>query len=605
MVQRKTRKRGEMPPKSEFIGVFLSIILMMAAGIFKSLFAQATSQDSSGGGAGFDPFGNSEGESDRAQKTEKDLKNAFQFFDCSLSEVQGSSSSEREETRSLLKKKWRKLSLLHHPDRNGSSEESVLLMQQLNHHYSLACLEIDRLEGIVHDDDADEDESSFAGAPGASTGEKSEHEDYDDDDEEDDDFDAENMEKLLRKQMNDLKKEGNRVKQDIQKTAKEQKRVNNKKRRNRNKGHTCSDTMTPNLFEVTTSEVGRDAAHNTWVRDASAYVTHNASVSDTHKPEKPKHWLFESSTDGIALAIRLGKIEAVSVLIYDKIVNWQWMHNIHGYQQATLHVLQLPIDKDGNTILHYAAYYESAGTVNHIMMLVGVDYPDIVLKQNYRKQKAVDLCIASSNDGFIERMKQITQSARETHDKKLDDKRLWSQLKRINVLGSLYSLLAFALIGRLVFGCGNVVSFAICLFHASAVNAFKFTEADSYPTDFLFILHVYWKLLLSVLSWLRVQPIPLYLLVPAGILLGCVNRDLVAKTAIRELINTSNSISRSLDKCAGFLRLNVAIPRVAGSNKILAKCLYLLAYGLFALACKWLHAFMYTFQGGNAIDLVK
>ena len=238
-------------------------------------------------------------------------------------------------------------------------------------------------------------------------------------------------------------------------------------------------------------------------------------------------------------------------------------------------------------------------------MLVGADYPDIVLKQNYREQQAVDLCIASTNDGFKERMEQITQSAREAFDKKLDAKRLWSRLKRVNVLGTLYSLLAFALIGRLVFGCGNVVSFAICLSHASTAHVFNFAEADYSHTNFLIILHVVWKLLLSALSVLRVQPIPLYLLVPAGILVGCVNRDSVAKTAIRELVRTSNSISRSLDGCAGFLRLNVAIPRVAGSNKILAKCLYLLAYGLIALACKWLYARMKMFQGGNAIGLVE
>jgi hypothetical protein len=621
MAQRDTRKRGEMPPKSGIIAAFLSIFFMMAAGAFESLFAQTTSQDSYGGGAGYDPFGNSGGDSDRAQKVEKDLKDAFQFFDCSLYEVQASSSSEREEFRSLLKKKWRKLSLLHHPDRNGSSEESVLLMQQLNHHYSLACLEIDRLEGIVHDDDADEDESSFAGTPDASSGERSEHEDFDDDEEEeeeddddDDDDDDENIEELLRKQMNDLKKEGNCVKQNIQKTAKEQKQVNHKKRRNRNKGRTCSDSMIPNLFEVTTSEAGRDKAHNAWVRDTSAYVTHNASVSDTHKQEgaadtpeleKPKHLLFESSTDDICIAIRLGKIEAVSLLIHVKVINWQWVHNVHDDHKALIEVLQLPIDKDGNTILHYAAYYESSGTLNQIMMVVGADYPDIVLKQNYREQQAVDLCIASTNAAFKERMEQITQSAREAFDKKLDDKKLWTQLKRINVLGTLYSLLAFSLIGRLVFGCGNVVSFAICLSHSSTVNVFKFTEAYSSHTNFLFILHVFWKLILSALSLLRVQPIPWYLLVPAGILLACVNRDSVAKTAIHGLVHMFNIISRSLDECAGFLRLNVAIPRVAGSNKIMAKCLYLLVYGLIALACKWLYALMKRFQGGNAIGLVE
>jgi hypothetical protein len=242
MPQRDTRKRGEMPPKSGFIGALLSTFLRMAAIAFELLFAQATSQDSYGGGAGYDPFGSNGGESDRAQKIEKDLKDAFQFFECSLSKVRASSSSEREELRSLLKKKWRKLSLLHHPDRNGSSEESTFLSQQLNHHYELVCLEIDRL---------------------------------------------------------------------------------------------------------------------------------------------------------------------------------------------------------------------------------------------------------------------LTQSARESFDKKLDDKRLWSQLKRINVFGTLYSLLAFALIGRLVFGCGNVVSFAICLSHASAVNEFNITSPDSRHTNFLFILHVFWKFVLAALSLLR------------------------------------------------------------------------------------------------------
>ena len=88
MAQRETRKRGEMPPKSGLISAFFSIFMILAAAAFESLFAQATSQDSSGGGAGYDPFGNSGGESDRAQKVEKDLKDAFQFFDCSLSKYE-------------------------------------------------------------------------------------------------------------------------------------------------------------------------------------------------------------------------------------------------------------------------------------------------------------------------------------------------------------------------------------------------------------------------------------------------------------------------------------------------------------------------------------
>jgi hypothetical protein len=324
MPQRDTRHRGGPPPKSGYIGAFITLFFMVAVNAFESLFAQTTSHDSSSGGtsgAGYNPFGSSGGgggDSDRSHKAENDLKDAFQFFDCSLSQVQASSSSEREETRSLLKKKWRKFSLLHHPDRNGNSEESVILSQQLNHHYDLACQEIDRLEGIVHEDDAHEaDESSFAGPPDAPTDE--EDEDYEDHYEEEY---GESLDKLLKKQMRDLKKEGNRVQQDIRKHAKDNKNSNRKKRKKCNQGRPDhGENSIPTLFEVTTSEVGRDRAHNAWASDTHAFVKHNAWVRERHareddvdtpEPEpwetdpweKPKHLLIESSTDDIALAIR-------------------------------------------------------------------------------------------------------------------------------------------------------------------------------------------------------------------------------------------------------------------------------------------------------------
>jgi hypothetical protein len=600
MAQRDRRHRGEPPPKTGYIGALVTLFFMFAVGAFESLFAQTKSHDSSAGsGTGYNPFGSSGGgDSDRSKKAEKDLKDAFQFFDCSLSQVQASSSSEREETRSLLKKKWRKFSLLHHPDRNGNSEESVLLSQQLNHHYDLACQEIDRLEGNVHEDDAHEDESSFAGAPDASNGER--NEDEDDDDNYEEEY-GESLDELLKKQMRDLQKEGNRVQQDIRKNANYKKNLNKKKRRFRNQGRPePGENMTPNLYEVTTSETGRDRAHNAWVRETNAHFTHNAWARERHAQdddvdtpeprERPKHLLIESSTDDIALAIRLGKIEAATLLIRAKVMHWQWLHKVEDDQAACVEVLKLPIDKDYNTYLHYAAYYESTDAVNVIMMMVGADFPAVVLKKNYREQLAVDLCIASNNDAFKERMELITKSAREASAKQLEEKKLWSRLKRINIFGSLHSLLAFFLIGRLVFGCGNVVSFMICLSHSGLVNDSQSAERDCRHTSFLFIMHIFWKLLLFQSSLLRVQPIPLYLLVPAGILLCCVSGDAGPKSALFVLKRVINILSRAFKESAELSRLKVAILRVAGDNTLLAKCLYLLSYGLIALAGKWLCA---------------
>jgi hypothetical protein len=253
--------------------------------------------------------------------------------------------------------------------------------------------------------------------------------------------------------------------------------------------------------------------------------------------------------------------------------------------------LELPIDEDGNTILHYAAYYESSETVSLIMMMVGPYFPDIVLKENYRHQQAVELCIASTNDGFKERMELITQSAHEAFDKNLDEQRIWSRLKKINLLGSLYSLLAFALVGRIVFGCGNVASFAICLFHSHFMNSHH--TGDS--TNFLFMLHFCWKVLLLAYALLKMQPISLYLMLPTGLLLCWVFRDVAAKIAILGVGRMNLIIRRSLEESAKILRLSVAIPRVAGNNEFLAGCLYLLSYGLIALACKWPFIYLYIF----------
>lgn len=125
-------------------GSWFTELLNLLVFILETLLSSSKSSRFEG-----DQYGTSDEDHPEA-KGKNEVQAALDFF-----EIKASNDSAA--IHDLVKKKFRKLSLLHHPDRNENSEESVETMQKVNHHYDVLCEELDRREGVVHEEDKEEE----------------------------------------------------------------------------------------------------------------------------------------------------------------------------------------------------------------------------------------------------------------------------------------------------------------------------------------------------------------------------------------------------------------------------------------------------------------
>eukprot|EP00594_Rhizosolenia_setigera_P009553 CAMPEP_0178969590 /NCGR_PEP_ID=MMETSP0789-20121207/18960_1 /TAXON_ID=3005 /ORGANISM="Rhizosolenia setigera, Strain CCMP 1694" /LENGTH=401 /DNA_ID=CAMNT_0020655779 /DNA_START=112 /DNA_END=1314 /DNA_ORIENTATION=+ len=241
-----------------------------------------------------------------------------------------------------LSKKYKRLSLKYHPDRCGGSEESKDMFQRLN-----ACYELLK-------EHLDKESNANEGQHGPSTGD---HNHTEEDDDWEDRFRAqceerEKYEKEMERKAKEAWANHRKEMSEFQKRKKAA-RKNSKKKKKKNKLYT---------------DAARDRAHKEFCRQAEAFEQRHeegtaspqdmGDIDDDHvqsrgkkssqrEETKPQNLLMESNVDDdLALALKMGCFE-VSVSIF-----------LSRYDQQKFSFTS-PLDADGNTVAHYAIYFES------------------------------------------------------------------------------------------------------------------------------------------------------------------------------------------------------------------------------------------------------
>ena len=642
--------------------------------VLETLFTRNWFQDEEGayysaGGGG--NGGSSDSRHRRGKQEDDKIEEAFQTFGLSKKEACNDPAAVRDQA----KKAWRKLSLLHHPDRNSNSQDSTQMTQKINHCYEVVCQELDRLEGnhgekessFVDEEDRPEDHDFQQPQNGSNGGRSSNKRGKNkkkrgsppsaSDDGDDDEVEMEEMEKKIKKQMQQVKREANRIHEKVRAsthTTTARNRGRRKKRKGKSQQNQASQQDNPSV-QVLISERRRDLAHQAWMEATEEAATSaperkeapvaepekddlpcsgSSSMDDiddddscaptptvspppsfeegseeeprTKKPEKPTHLLMESCPDSIAVAIRLGNVEAAASLIRSRTLsvlqnNARRRHvDQIDCEDACLEVLLGALDADANTPLHYAAYFESSEAVSLIMMMAGDNYPAVVLKANDRGQIPVDFCKVCVDEKFAERVEMLTISARQAlREKQIGvqlaqaGKRLLAMVYQINLLVTMQTLLSFG-VGRYVFGRGVFLSLCGILFPSNLLRAA--TDSKVPNEAYLFSLNVVWEVVLMLFgllpSWITA---PSWLLLLGMTLGGMV---LLAKAAsfvrsiasmvLASILLLFNLTSVPLDGLTRLLGLKKIVQRLARRNEVLEGIMFLLIYSLFALLVQWL-----------------
>jgi curved DNA-binding protein CbpA len=314
----------------------------------------------------------SQGNIGKKKKDEAIIDEAYKFFELERAAA----------TIEHVKKQYKKLSLRHHPDRNGGSQESQEAMQMVN-----ACLQII--------------EKDLAG---------------DDDDDNDNDEEGKNNEDHQRKTGKERYEEYEAMRRKMQEEmAKELKRHEERKKEFHRQKETENKTLLQKAKQQNLNSVqGRQAAHEQFQADkrkteeaAAAATKQGASSQVPPRPEqgtmddldgdddnennnnnnrtndsamfpstpsssplpgKPKNSVMDCNTEEVIVALRMGLPDVALEIwsgsyqstVKNKMQNAYFTGETKVDMRTVTHeFLQQPYDDDGNTLLHYANYYES------------------------------------------------------------------------------------------------------------------------------------------------------------------------------------------------------------------------------------------------------
>jgi curved DNA-binding protein CbpA len=467
------------------------------------------------------------------------------------------------------------------------------------------------------------------------------------------------MEKKIKKQMQQVKREASRIQEKVRASTQNNYNPSNrgrkKKKRNQNQ-KVIGQEVDPSV-QVLIDESSRDMAHQAWMEATqkaekattrarrgeddpakepteddlprSGGSMHDIDDDDSYaepqtaspppsfqedeeepcqKRVKPKHLLMESCPDSLAVAIRLGNVEAAAVLIHNKTLSVLMKNALlrrrcdvdeDDYENACLEVLTSPLDADGNTPLHYAAHFESSEAVSMIMLVAGDNYPSVVLEENDRGQIPVDFCKVHIDQTFAERMEMLTISARQAlRDRQVGvqlaeaAKRLVTLVCQINLLVTMQTLLSFA-VGRYVFGRGISLSLCGCLFPANVLRA---AESNVPSEAYLFSLNIVWEVFLKSLGllpcWLVSPSWPFFL----GTILGAIVLLVKAASFVRDIMVAGlafttfffNLTLMPFDGLTSLFGLKKAVEKLARRNEVVEGIIFLLIYSFFVLVGQWL-----------------
>lgn len=290
---------------------------------------------------------------------------------------------EPPSTMEQLKKQYKRLSLRYHPDRNNGSQESHEMQQKLNASFNLIQ---QALEGTDPVDNDDEDNSP---AP----------------------YEEQKMQTEERPPENTRHRQhtyNNRKTRNYSKSGKMTKGQRKRARRAEQRQEDLRAEMAREMrqensrWESMQSKVNQEQANirrrplqrlnaelrQAMSRDFMNKVSANQNINDNPTTEKPKNHIMEACTDPLAVAIRLGmeefmlhslneesdiyvrrNLQALQRQALREGRNIAVTAETLGLNQIRLHTITRPLDDDGNTILHYAVYWEKPSIIRSLVNL--------------------------------------------------------------------------------------------------------------------------------------------------------------------------------------------------------------------------------------------
>jgi len=336
-------------------------------------------------------FFSSSGNNNNDQKPEEEeddkVKAAYQFM-----ELDPPVSPEE------LKKNYKKLSLRYHPDRNGGSKESQEKMQILN-----ACMDL--IERDITGVNNDEDDNSQGGN-------NTEDEDP--------------RERYMR-----MRRE---MEEEMVREMKRQQEMREQFEANKIQQKKDCESRTKQLHLDTPQ--GREKASKNFTRKVAKYILHSrkpkkedtapTSTTDmddidendyqeeeksqheskietdgddddgTNNNNKPRNEIMDCNADDFVVALRMGMPDIAIRLLQVRLKTYfqEAALNMHfdgvkkTQNQVRLDFLLLPLDLDGNSILHYAVYYESYQAIQIICQVALQDgnMDPVISQEDYHSQ---------------------------------------------------------------------------------------------------------------------------------------------------------------------------------------------------------------------------
>jgi hypothetical protein len=472
--------------------ILISILNLLVSFVESAFYAKSDYHD-----ADEDFFkSNSSNHHHQQQQQHANLQEAYRFMEL-----------EPPVTIEKVRQQWKRLSLRYHPDRNGGSEESQALQQKLNQAFN-------RIEEVL------------AGAGGGDDDDNNQEEEEQEPPPEDEEEEMPYEEPLpkrpqqyqqtrnrrkSRKERNLNSKAARRQQEKAESAASRRRREVHQKRQEemrremkremeeeqrRVKERTRKLRRAQDEIRRKTSRLydfeQREAANRLFMNQVEKELERRKEKRPQSSPspssntnqhlqnvEKPKHYVMESCTHDLVVAMRLGMDELALQLLDGQIANriqcklrdYAYLERMQRKFGAVTHQLlsdaamveilsQQRLDDDQNTLLHYAVYWERPVVIRILCELAQRHgYLDrLVLMENSHGYTAMDLASIATDPSIwplMQTQKQLVQlyleQTRLGPAMAKAGRDLWSGgMKKLDVVTTANTVLGY-LIGRWAF----------------------------------------------------------------------------------------------------------------------------------------------------------
>jgi curved DNA-binding protein CbpA len=569
---------------------------------------------------------------DKAHQSEQEkcaaLEAAFAFFQL----------TSEDATRDVASKKFRRLGLLHHPDRNGQSEESKQMMQKVNTYYTLITEELDRRDGIHQDEhypeeDYPEDKDPAPPEPRPSKTTSKNQKRKAKRRQQRAQKHAQNMSRNekeeMRKEREEIKRQQNQVRQTkklyLKKIHQTVQTQNLNTQQGRDQAYQEWRDAMDIMEKYKEKERSKEKARTEWTRqentprsglddidDHDVHVEPESSPEMPSEPEaipvKPVNLVMECCTEDIVIALRMGLADAVvdsiqaniekviEKTVKDAILDGRRNVSKSIIMSAVANYFVKNLDEDGNTLLHYAVYYESLDVIEAIyyLSMTFEALPRIFLSENLRGMIPLDLakCCCIKDSIVADRMNECTNAARAELERmqlwpslKKSASRLWGIVRNMKAASVIRpaNLIASYLIGTRLFGKRRITSILILAWTqwACDIAAHQFGY-----TSRLFGWHMAWcstRYLFGIIPWMVYGlSIPVLILVLCFTSKATPKGELILKLVSLVFFPALTSILATLS----YIEYQIKLPKAMKQGSELEKSGYMIIFTLGMLLIK-------------------